>query len=75
MPVFQIHFNLYKAHITTSRVHQNCCDQAMGMLKTGNSARTLVCPFNDYKLYSIDCNITIILKGVSRADNRVGNER
>ena len=41
MPVSQIYFQFYKTHIATSRTHQHYCDRAMGMLKTGNSVRTL----------------------------------
>ena len=43
MPVFQIYFHFYKTHIATSLTHQHDCDQAMGMQKTGNYVRTLVC--------------------------------
>ena len=42
MPVFQIYFHFYKTHIAMSRTHQHYCTQAIKMLKTGISVRTLV---------------------------------
>ena len=45
MQVFLIYFHFYKTHMATSRIHQHRCDQAMGVLKSVNSVRTLVCHF------------------------------